>query len=129
MLCRNCMPRGLKQGHLMCLISHFKAISSYSILFVSRYGQQKISHIYRLVTDNSIEKRIYDRQVNKQGECAKKKGFHILKLRLLSNYPGLQQRMRSPKSLLKGIGSIIPLYPLCNSCSCRSGESQIHGTC
>lgn len=34
---------------------------------VYRYGQKKECHIYRLVTDNSLEKRIYDRQVNKQG--------------------------------------------------------------
>ena len=34
---------------------------------VYRYGQKKECCIYRLVTDNSLEKRIYDRQVNKQG--------------------------------------------------------------
>lgn len=34
---------------------------------VYRYGQKKECYIYRLVTDNSLEKRIYDRQVNKQG--------------------------------------------------------------
>merc|ERR1719471_596569 len=34
---------------------------------VYRYGQTKPTHIYRLVTDNSLEKKIYDRQVNKQG--------------------------------------------------------------
>lgn len=31
---------------------------------VYRYGQKKEVHIYRLVTDNSLEKRIYDRQVS-----------------------------------------------------------------
>jgi len=34
---------------------------------VYRYGQEKLTHIYRLVTDNSLEKKIYDRQINKQG--------------------------------------------------------------
>ena len=33
----------------------------------SRYGQTKETHVYRLVTDNSLEKKIYDRQINKQG--------------------------------------------------------------
>merc|ERR1719300_1140209 len=34
---------------------------------VYRYGQSKATHVYRLVTDYSLEKKIYDRQVNKQG--------------------------------------------------------------
>jgi len=34
---------------------------------VYRYGQVKTTHVYRFVADNSLEKKIYDRQVNKQG--------------------------------------------------------------
>ena len=37
------------------------------MLCLFRYGQNKQTHVYRLVTDNSLEKKIYDRQVNKQG--------------------------------------------------------------
>ena len=36
---------------------------SQAVCRVYRYGQKKISHIYRFVTDNSLEKKIYDRQV------------------------------------------------------------------
>lgn len=34
---------------------------------VYRFGQMKSSYVYRLVTDNTLEKRIYDRQISKQG--------------------------------------------------------------
>lgn len=34
---------------------------------VYRYGQRKLCHIYRLVCDYTLEKKIYDRQVSKQG--------------------------------------------------------------
>lgn len=34
---------------------------------VYRYGQQKPCFVYRMVMDNCLEKKIYDRQVNKQG--------------------------------------------------------------
>ena len=34
---------------------------------VYRYGQQKKCYVYRFVMDNCLEKKIYDRQINKQG--------------------------------------------------------------
>jgi hypothetical protein len=38
---------------------------SQAVCRVYRYGQTKVSHIYRFITDNSLEKKIYDRQVGR----------------------------------------------------------------
>ncbi|KAG1658684.1 Helicase ARIP4 [Nymphon striatum] len=34
---------------------------------VYRYGQKKPIHVYRLITDNTLEKKIYERQIRKRG--------------------------------------------------------------
>ncbi len=34
---------------------------------ICRYGQQKSCYVYRFVMDSCLEKKIYDRQINKQG--------------------------------------------------------------
>lgn len=39
---------------------------------VYRYGQRKPCYIYRLVCDYTLEKKIYDRQVSKQGMSGKR---------------------------------------------------------
>jgi len=34
---------------------------------VYRYGQTRCCHVYRMVSDNTMEKKIYNRQISKQG--------------------------------------------------------------
>lgn len=44
---------------------------------VYRYGQRKPCHIYRLVCDFTLEKKIYDRQISKQGMSGETKNASV----------------------------------------------------
>ena len=52
-------------GTLLILLM-YKLISNLNIIEFFRYGQKKPCYIYRLVSDNSLEKKVYDRQIGKQ---------------------------------------------------------------
>ncbi|NWY21030.1 ARIP4 Helicase, partial [Aphelocoma coerulescens] len=57
-----------KPCHIYRLVSDYTLETiSYTHLDVYRYGQKKPCHIYRLVSDYTLEKKIYDRQISKQG--------------------------------------------------------------
>ena len=42
---------------------------------VFRFGQEKESHVYRLVTENTLERNIYDRQITKQGMSGERSSY------------------------------------------------------
>lgn len=44
-----------------------KIISTLIFIIYIRYGQRKPCFVYRFVMDCCLEKKIYDRQINKQG--------------------------------------------------------------
>lgn len=45
---------------------------------VYRYGQTKPCYIYRLVSDCTMEKKMYDRQVSKQGMAGESYDSHVI---------------------------------------------------
>ncbi len=51
----------------VALFRNFCNFSIRNCLCLHRYGQKKPCQIYRFVTDCTLEKKIYDRQINKRG--------------------------------------------------------------